>query len=140
MLVQDSQTGYFHDVPDYNAAGYGGYGGYGRYGGHGGYGGYVGYGPVVYDGLGNPVGTLGSWWDDIKSAAGNLVRGAASVAASNIPIVGGLVSNMLSPSQAPPQPAPPVPMPAPVVPAPPVPAPPFLPNMMSNMFPGGSPF
>jgi hypothetical protein len=32
MLVQDSRTGYFHEVPDHHVAGYGEYGGYGWYG------------------------------------------------------------------------------------------------------------
>lgn len=38
MLVQDPQTGYLHEVPDYHVAGYGGYDGYDGYGWYGGYG------------------------------------------------------------------------------------------------------
>jgi hypothetical protein len=40
MLVQDPQTGHFHEVPNYNVAGYAGYEGYGEYDGYGWYGGY----------------------------------------------------------------------------------------------------
>jgi hypothetical protein len=64
MLIQDSLTGYLHDVPDHLYGSY--YGGYGQpYGPQ--YGEYpqgYGYSPqpvagqVVYDGLGNPVGML----------------------------------------------------------------------------------
>jgi hypothetical protein len=97
MLVQDSLTGYVHDVPDQNVAGYGG------------------YGQVVYDGLGNPVGTLGGPFDFITNA----VKGIAS----NIPIVGGLVNSLLPGSS----PAPPMPLP-------------FPPNMASSMYPGASPY
>jgi hypothetical protein len=38
MLVQDPQTGYFHEVPNYNVAGYEGYGEYDGYGWYGWYG------------------------------------------------------------------------------------------------------
>ncbi len=79
MLVQDSLTGYFHEVPDHHVAGYGG------------------YGHVVYNGLGNPVGfslNPASW----ISTAVNAVKGVAS----NIPIVGGMVSNMIPGTPAPP--------------------------------------
>src|SRR6266542_1032385 len=95
MLVQDSQTGYFHEMPDHNVPGYDGYGGYGGYGGHGG---HAGIGKVLYDGLGNPVGMLGGFWDVIKGVA------------SNIPIVGGLVSNLI-PGSSPPPPTPALPFP-----------------------------
>jgi hypothetical protein len=62
MLVQDSQTGYFHEVPDPNVGGYGGYGGYGQ---------------VVYDGLGNPVGISWNPFSVVKKVV-NAVRGVAS--------------------------------------------------------------
>lgn len=38
MLVQDPQTGYFHEVPNYNVDGYEGYGEYDGYGWYGWYG------------------------------------------------------------------------------------------------------
>src|SRR5262245_21654601 len=119
MLIQDSQTGYYHEAPDYNVAGYGGYAGHG------------GYGEMLYDGLGNPVGTLGDLWDIVKGVA------------SNIPIVRGLVSKLIqgggAPSAAPALPMPPMP-PLPQLPMPPLPGLPSLPGMVSSMFPGGSPF
>jgi hypothetical protein len=138
MLVQDSQTGYFHEMPDHNVPGYDGYGGYGGYGGytgyagyagHGGYGGYAGHaghgghggiGKVLYDGLGNPVGMLGGFWDVIKGVA------------SNIPIVGGLVSNLI-PGSSPPPPTPALPFPGSQLS-------PNLSNLVSSVFPGGSQF
>jgi hypothetical protein len=78
MLVQDSQTGYFHEVPDHHIAGYGG------------------YGQVIYDGLGNPVG-IG--WNpfSLVSKVVNAVRGVAS----NIPAVGRMVSNLIPGTSAP---------------------------------------
>src|SRR5215510_5870403 len=98
MLVQDSLTGYFHEVPDHHVSGYGG------------------YGHVVYDGLGNPVGfslNPASW----ISTAVNAVKGVAS----NIPIVGGMVSNMIPGTPAAPA------MPYPYPQAPPYPVPPSQP-------------
>jgi hypothetical protein len=118
MLVQDSQTGYFHEAPDYNVAGYGGYEGYAGHAGHG------GYGQVLYDGLGNPVGMLGPIFDMARKVV------------SNIPIVGGLV-NRLIPGSAPP---PPAPFPTPQLPFPAPQFPPSLSSMVSSALPGGSPF
>lgn len=118
MLVQDSRTGYFHEAPDYNVAGYAGYAGYA---------GHPGYGQVVYDGLGNPVGMLGPLFDMVKGAV------------SKIPIVGGLVSNLI-PGGAPPPPSPALPMPLPALPFPAPQFPPSLPGTGSNLYPGGPPF
>ena len=59
MIVQDSQTGAYHELPD-QLSGYGGYGD-----------------QLVYDGLGNPVGRLAGIFDDILSPIKGLV--------SNIP-------------------------------------------------------
>jgi hypothetical protein len=75
MLVQDSQTGYFHEVPDHHVAG---------------------YGQVLYDGLGNPVG-IG--WNpfSVVSKVVNAVRGVASA----IPTVGRMVGNMITGASAP---------------------------------------
>jgi len=123
MIVQDSLTGYFHEVPDHNVAGYGG------------------YGQVVYDGLGNPVGfslNPASW----ISTAVDAVKGVAS----NIPIVGGMVSNMIPGSPA----APPMPYPYPQAQPYPYPqmqpyqdpqVPPNMPSedMMNSMSPQGFP-
>ena len=76
-----------------------------------------GYGQVLYDGLGNPVGW--NLFDMIKSVV------------SNIPVIGGLVSNLI-PGPAPAAPAPAVmsqqvPVAAPGCPAPGYPAPPLSP-------------
>jgi len=79
MIVQDSQTGALHEVPDQ----FSGYGDYGE--------------QVVYDGLGNPVGQLSGIFDDI----GKFVKGAVSA----IPVVGPLVSGLLPGGAA----APPIP-------------------------------
>jgi hypothetical protein len=116
MLVQDSQTGYFHEVPDHSVAGYGG------------------YGQVIYDGLGNPVG-IG--WNPF-----NLVRKVVSAVrgvASNVPIVGRMVSNLIPGTPAP------TPMPYLYPQAQPYPASQFPPNMPSvdmtnSMSPEGSPY
>lgn len=81
MIVQDQYSGYFHEVPDQLM-------GYDEYGQQG---------EVVYDGFGNAVGFAP--FDFIKRAV------------SNIPIVGGLVSNLIpggAPGQAP---VPPLPIP-----------------------------
>ncbi len=51
MLMQDTLTGYIHEVPDGPLYG-SGYGDYGEYGEP------MGEGQIVYDGLGNPVGFL----------------------------------------------------------------------------------
>jgi|SRR5882672_2422936 len=127
MLVQDSLTGYFHEVPDHNVAGYGGYGGYGQ---------------VVYDGLGNPVG-IG--WNplDVIGKVVNVVKGVAS----NIPIVGGMVSNQIpGTSMPPPTPYPyPQPQPYPYPQPQPYPAPQVPPNMptedmVNSMSPEGFPY
>ena len=127
MLVQDSLTGYFHEVPDHHIAGHGGYGGYGH---------------VVYDGLGNPVG-IGWSPLDIVGKVVNVVKGVAS----NIPIVGGMVSNMIPGTPA----SPPTPYPYPQAQPYPYPqtqpypdpqAPPNMPteDMANNMSPEGSPY
>ena len=127
MLVQDSLTGYFHEVPDHHVAGHGGYGGYGH---------------VVYDGLGNPVG-IGWSPLDIVGKVVNVVKGVAS----NIPIVGGMVSNMIPGTPA--SPATPYPYPQaqpyPYPQAQPYPDPQVPPNMptedmANNMSPEGSPY
>jgi hypothetical protein len=78
MLVQDSQTGYFHEVPDHHVAGYGG------------------YGQVIYDGLGNPVGIGWNPFNIVRNVV-NAVRGVAS----NIPVVGRMVSNLIPGTSAP---------------------------------------
>ena len=112
MLVQDSQTGYFHEVPDHHVAG---------------------YGEVLYDGLGNPVG-IG--WNpfSVVSKVVNAVRGVAS----NIPVVGQMVSNLIPGASAPtPTPYPylqPQQYPAPQVP-------PYMPSadMTNSMSPEGFP-
>jgi hypothetical protein len=79
MIVQDTQTGALHQVPDQLS-------GYGEYGER-----------VVYDGLGNPVGRVAGIFDDI----GKAVRGAVSAipgigpavrAISAIPGIGPAVS------------------------------------------------
>jgi hypothetical protein len=116
MLVQDSQTGYFHEVPDHNVAGYGG------------------YGQVVYDGLGNPVGIGWNPFKAVRSVV-NAVRGVAS----NIPIVGRMVSNLIPGTPAP------TPMPYLYPQTQPYPAPQFPPNMPSvdmtnGMSPEGFPY
>jgi hypothetical protein len=115
MLIQDSQTGYFHEVPDHNVAGYGG------------------YGQVVYDGLGNPVG-IG--WNpfSLVSKVVNAVRGVAS----NIPVVGGLVNRLIPGTPAPLQ------SPYPYLQTQPYPAPqvpPTMPgmDMANSMSPEGFP-
>jgi hypothetical protein len=51
MIVQDSQTGYYHEIPDQNVEG---------------------YGQVVYDGLGNPVGFIGPILDAVRNVASNI--------------------------------------------------------------------
>jgi hypothetical protein len=68
MIVQDSQTGALHEVPDQLS-------------------GYGDYGEVVYDGLGNPVGRLSGIFDDIGKAVGSVVKA--------IPGVGPVLSNFL---------------------------------------------
>jgi hypothetical protein len=132
MLVQDSQTGYFHEVPDHHVSGYGG------------------YGHVVYDGLGNPVG-IGWSPLDLVGKVVNVVKGVAS----NIPMVRGLVSNLIPGTPAPPampypypqaQPYPdPQAQPYPYPQTQPYPAPQVPPNMpaedMANtMSPEGFPY
>jgi hypothetical protein len=57
MIIQDSLTGNLHEVPDH-LSGYGDYGAGGQ---------------VVYDGLGNPVGTLSGIFDDIIKGVGSVV-------------------------------------------------------------------
>jgi hypothetical protein len=57
MLIQDSLTGNLHEVPDH-LSGYGDYGAGDQ---------------VVYDGLGNPVGTLSGIFDDIIKGVGSVV-------------------------------------------------------------------
>jgi hypothetical protein len=81
MIVQDQYSGYFHEVPDQLM-------GYDEYGQQG---------EVVYDGFGNAVGFAP--FDFIKKAV------------SNIPIVGGLVSNLIPGGSAAPAAAPQLPFP-----------------------------
>jgi hypothetical protein len=116
MLVQDSRTGYFHEVPDRHVAG------------------YVGHGQVVFDGLGNPVGFSLNPLNWVGKAV-NVVKGVAS----NIPIVGGMVNNLIPGSSA----LPPTPYPYPQ--AQPYPAPQVPPNfpsedMDNSMSPEGYPY
>ena len=116
MLVQDSQTGYFHEVPDHNVAGYGG------------------YGQVVYDGLGNPVGIGWNPFNVVRKVV-NAVREVAS----NVPIVGRMVSNLIPGTPTPPQ------LPYPYPQMQPYPAPQVPPNMPSgdmvnSMSPEGFPY
>jgi hypothetical protein len=68
--------------------------------------GMAGLGEPVYDGLGNPVGFIGPIFDAIKNVA------------SNIPIVGGILNNLLPGGQQ---------------------APPRPPSPMQSMFPQGFP-
>lgn len=88
-----------------------------------------GYGQVLYDGLGNPVGW--SPIDMIKSVV------------SNIPIVGGLVSNLLPGSTPPAQvavQAPPIPVPvAAGVPVPPIPIAGPIGQLLPNVLPASMP-
>src|SRR5215510_14381828 len=93
MIVQDSQTGAYHEVPDHLS-------GYGAYGDQ-----------VVYDGLGNPVGRLSGPFDFIGNALKSVV--------SAIPVVGPLVSGLLPGGGAAP-PTPPLPL-VPPIPALPMP-------------------
>ena len=110
MIVQDSQTGALHQVPDHLS-------GYGEYGER-----------VVYDGLGNPVGRVAGIFDDI----GKAVRGAVSAipgigpAVSAIPGIGPIISQLL-PGGAMGPPAPPFPQ---------IPGPPGFPTPQG--FPMGS--
>jgi hypothetical protein len=128
MIVQDSRTGYYHEVPDYHL------GGYGR---------------VVYDGLGNPIGGL---WDDITGAV-KTVTGAAQNLVSNIPVVGQLASKFVAPlvnqfipgglpTPASPLPGlPPLPFPPGLIP--PLPLPGMMPgisNLFNNQAQGGLPY
>jgi len=110
MIVQDSQTGAYHELPDHLS----GYGGYGD--------------QLVYDGLGNPVGRLAGIFDDIGSA----IRGVVS----NIPVVGPMLSNILPGGGGGP-PIPPVPPGFPPVPFPtpgfPGAVPGGMPGMVSQM-------
>ncbi len=81
MIVQDSQTGALHQVPDHLS-------------------GYGDYGEVVYDGLGNPVGRLSGIFDTIRNAVGSVAKaipGVAPALSSLIPGAGaiGLLSNLL---------------------------------------------
>jgi hypothetical protein len=105
MIVQDTQTGAFHQVPD-QLSGYGDYGD-----------------QTVYDGYGNPIGQLAGIFDDI----GRAVRGAVSA----IPGIGPMVSNLLpGGAMGPPvPPTPPLPFPtaAGPVPVPSMPMPGFPP-------------
>ena len=61
MIVQDSQTGALHQVPDHLS-------------------GYGDYGEVVYDGLGNPVGRLSGIFDTIRNAVGSVAKAIPGVA------------------------------------------------------------
>jgi len=85
MIVQDSQTGAYHEVPDHVS-------GYGAYGDR-----------LVYDGLGNPVGRLSGPFDFI----GNALKSVASA----IPGVGPVLSSLIpgSAPAAPTLPIPPIP-------------------------------
>src|SRR5437867_2681191 len=91
MLVQDTLTGYFHEVPDgqlYET-------GYGEYPDQ------IGEGQVVYDGLGNPVGFL-----PFIPAIASLAARALPAVASALPGVTNLVRGLLpggAPAQAAPQ-------------------------------------
>lgn len=141
MLARDS-FGYVHDIPDASFA----------------------QPPhVVYDGLGNPIGQMGDFFDFLKpvvgaitnpigtiaQAAGNILPAVGQVASSLLPAVGNLLNPLqavgnivggLLPGQAPP-PAP-APVPA-VVPQPGMPFPfPGAPNFMMQPpmpFPPGAP-
>ena len=115
MIVQDSQTGAYHELPDHLS----GYGGYGD--------------QLVYDGLGNPVGRLAGIFDDIGSA----IRGVVS----NIPVVGPMLSNILPGGGGGP-PIPPLPMAMPQLPTPQLPVPfPQLPMPIPGFPPApGLPF
>src|SRR5215510_5850821 len=82
MIVQDSQTGAYHEVPDHLS-------GYGAYGDR-----------VVYDGLGNPVGRLSGPFDFIGNALKSVVSaipgvGPAVSAISAIPGIGPIASQLL---------------------------------------------
>jgi hypothetical protein len=131
MFAQD-RYGYLHDIPDA----------------------HLQDARVLYDGLGNPVGQLGDFFDFLKpigqaitapiqaigQAAGHLLPAVGSVltaplqmATAPLQMAGGLLSNLLPhPSAPPPQPAP-VPIPAPMI-APPAPMP-FLPPHLMNLRP-----
>ena len=81
MIVQDSQTGALHEVPDQLS-------------------GYGDYGEVVYDGLGNPVGRLSGIFDTLRNVVGSVAKavpGLAPAISSLVPGVGamGLLSNLL---------------------------------------------
>jgi hypothetical protein len=92
MIVQDSQTGALHEVPDHLS-------GYGAYGDQ-----------MVYDGLGNPVGRVAGIFDDIGKFVGRAV--------SAIPGVGPLVSRFLPGGAAGPSLPPSPPLPFPQIPSP----------------------
>jgi hypothetical protein len=78
MLVQDPQTGYFHEAPDYNVAG------------------HEGYGQVVYDGLGNPVGLIGPIFNAARRFVRNLIPGGSRSPSPSFPFPGGLLPPSLS--------------------------------------------
>jgi hypothetical protein len=105
MIVQDSQTGAYHEVPDHLY-------GYGDYGDQ-----------LVYDGLGNPVGRLSGPFDFIGNALKSVV-GA-------IPGVGPVLSNLLPGGAAAPPipPTVPLPMPFPQLPIPGLATAPGFPSM-----------
>jgi len=107
MLAQDPLTGYLHEVPD-------------AYYGYDEYPEFVGEAPVVYDGLGNPVGL--PFLAPIAAAAGPLIAKAAGALAPMagrllpqagrligrlIPQAGGLLRNLLPGGGAPARIAPP---------------------------------
>jgi hypothetical protein len=126
MIVQDSQTGALHQVPDHLS-------GYGDYADK-----------MLYDGLGNPVGRLSGFFDDIGKAVGSVVSaipgvgpalsllpGAVSSVVSAIPGVGPALSNLLPGGAATPFAPPPVPpLPFTTIPAP-APAYPMAPGLPS---------
>jgi len=114
MLARDS-LGYIHDIPDAQ---------------------FSQPSRVVYDGLGNPVGQLGDFFDFLKpvvgaitnpigaitQAASNILPAVGQVASSVLPAVGNLLNPLqavgnivggLLPGQAPQHVAAPVPQPAP---------------------------
>ncbi len=127
MLARD-RFGYVHDIPDAQ---------------------FSQPPQVLYDGLGNPVGQLGDFFDFLKpvvgaitnpigaltQAASNILPAVGQVASSVLPAVGNLLNPLqavgnivgsLLPGQAPPQPAPLIPQPAPgFVPPPGMPIPGF---------------
>jgi hypothetical protein len=88
---------------------------------------------IVYDGLGNPVGQLGDFWDTLKSIAAPItapIQAIGQAAGSLIPAVGsllnpmqmatGLLGNLLPHPAAPAaMPAPPMMVPAPAMGVPP---------------------